>query len=138
MSIHPLSITVERIALGEYRVTNQRGGSLTLRVNDDDFSAVELLLAGIGGCTLIDVDHLTSRRAEPESLSVEVTGEKWSDVDGNRMENLKVTFHAVFPEGEKGDAARDMLPKAIAKSHDRLCTVSRTVEAESPVKVTIG
>ena len=38
-----------------------------------------------------------------------------------------------FPEGEDGDRAREMLPKAIAMSHDRLCTVSRTVVLGTPV-----
>ena len=38
-----------------------------------------------------------------------------------------------FPEGEAGDRAREMLPKAIAMSHDRLCTVSRTVVLGTPI-----
>ena len=38
-----------------------------------------------------------------------------------------------FPEGADGDRAREMLPKAIAMSHDRLCTVTRTVVLGTPV-----
>ena len=46
---------------------------------------------------------------------------------------IEVVFDVVFPEGEAGDAARTVLPVAITKSHDRLCTVSRTVELGTPI-----
>jgi len=39
----------------------------------------------------------------------------------------------VFPAGADGDAARAVLPDAIRKSHDRLCTVGRTVELGTPI-----
>jgi hypothetical protein len=44
-----------------------------------------------------------------------------------------VTFRIRFPDGEQGDKARTLLPDAIKKSHDRLCTVSRTVELGTPI-----
>jgi putative redox protein len=44
-----------------------------------------------------------------------------------------VTFRIAFPAGEQGDKARELLPDAVRKSHDRLCTVSRTVELGTPV-----
>ena len=54
------------------------------------------------------------------------------------MTNLRVTFDMRFPEGEAGDRAREVLPRAIAMSRDRLCTVSRTVAVESPVDMGPG
>ena len=33
-----------------------------------------------------------------------------------------------FPEGEAGDAAREVLPRAIRQTADRLCTVGRTLQ----------
>lgn len=132
------SVTVERTTLGQYQITNPRGGTVTLRTDDPDFTAVELLLGAIGGCTLIDVDHTCSRRAEPTTLSVEVTGDKVSDGSGNHLENVTVTFQAEFPPGEEGDAARRVLPDIVRRSHDRLCTVSRTVERATPVETVIA
>lgn len=131
------SVTVERTTLGQYRITNPRGGTVTLRTGDSDFTAVELLLGAIGGCTLIDVDHLCSRRAEPTTLSVEVTADKASDDSGNHLENVTVTFRAQFPPGDDGDAARRVLPDIVRRSHDRLCTVSRTIEHATPVETVI-
>ena len=49
------------------------------------------------------------------------------------MGDLRVEFTVTFPEGEDGDQARERLPGAIARSHDRLCTVSRTVERGTPI-----
>jgi uncharacterized OsmC-like protein len=132
------TVTVTRTSAGRYTAVNSRGGTLDFGTGDvDDFTPVELFLAAIGGCTAVDVDILTTRRAEPESFTVEVGGDKVRDEDGNRMEDLSVTFRLAFPEGEAGDAARLILPEAVQRSHDRLCTVSRTVELGAPVAVRI-
>ena len=132
------TVTITRTSAGRYTAVNARGGVLTFGTGDvDDFTPVELLLTAIGGCTAVDVDILTTRRAEPESFLVQVDGEKVRDEDGNRMEELSVTFRVRFPEGEDGDAARALLPGAARRSHDRLCTVSRTVELGAPVATRI-
>ena len=44
-----------------------------------------------------------------------------------------MTFRVRFPDGPEGDAARALLPDAVHRSHDRWCTVSRTVELPTPV-----
>jgi uncharacterized OsmC-like protein len=133
------SVRLDRLAVGRYEITNRRGG--TIRIgdgSDGDFSPVELLLAAIGGCTAVDADTATSRKAEPTEFTVTVRGDKLSDSEnGSRMENLAVTFSVTFPEGEKGDDARKVLPRAVKLSHDKLCTVSRTVERGTPVAITI-
>ena len=131
------SVRIERVETGRYVVHNERGG--TLPVGGDDFTPVELLLAAIGTCTAIDTDTVTSRRAEPTGFTVTVTGDKVSDrVEGNRMTNLAVTFDVTFPEGPEGDEARAVLPRTVRLSHDKLCTVSRTVELGTPVDTTIA
>ncbi|MEU1589759.1 OsmC family protein [Micromonospora sp. NPDC005710] len=134
------SVAIERTSLGNYVVRNSRGGSVSLGTGEDDsFTPVELLLAAIGGCTAVDVDHITSRRAEPTEFAVAVTGDKIRDEGGgNRMRNLRVEFTVTFPESPDGDAARAALPRSLQQSHDRLCTVSRTVELGTPVAIAEG
>jgi uncharacterized OsmC-like protein len=129
----------ERTANSTYEVRNVRGGSLTVGSGGGtDFTPVELLLAAIGTCSAIDVDIVTSRRAEPTEFRATVSGDKVRDPDeGNRIENLAVEFTIKFPEGEDGDKAREALPRAVKMSHDRLCTVSRTVELGTPVTTTL-
>ena len=129
------SVTLQRTSLGQYEVRNARGGTMTVGVGDGvDFTPVELLLAALGGCTGADVDHIVSKRAEPESFVVHVAGDKVRDgTGGNRLVNLAIELQVTFPEGAAGDAARAALPRAAQMSHDRLCTVSRTVELGTPV-----
>jgi putative redox protein len=134
------SVRIERASVGQYAVQNVRGGSISVGTGQDaSFTPVELLLAAIGGCTAADVDFITSRRAEPTRFVVEVTGDKVrDDAGGNRMQNLTVAFTVTFPAGADGDRAREALPRAMRLSHDRLCTVSRTVELGTPVSTVEG
>ena len=128
------SVELERLGLGHYRATNARGGSITFGSGGPEFTAVELFLAALAGCGAADVDHITVKRAEPETFRVSVTGDKIRDGQGNRLLNLTVTFDVTFPSGADGDAAREALPRAVAQSHDRLCTVSRTVQLGTPIE----
>jgi len=102
-----------------------------------EFTPVELLLAAIGGCTAIDVDLVTSRRAEPDSFRVDVQAAKVNDAQGHRLTDIVVTFKVAFPDSDGGQAAREVLPNIVRQSHDRLCTVSRTVEIGTPVTTRI-
>jgi putative redox protein len=131
-------VTVERTANGRFTVTNTRGGRIDFGTGDGtDFTPTELLLAAIGGCTAIDVDILTSRRAEPEDFEVLVDADKVRDAAGNHLADVTVTFRITFPATEQGEKAREILPDAARKSHDRLCTVGRTVEIGTPIAVRI-
>ncbi len=132
------SIELSRQELGRYEIRNERGGSMTIGDGtNDDFTPVELLLAALAGCSAVDVDHITSRRAEPVSFVVVASGEKVSTPeDGSHMRDLEVVFRLRFPQDEGGDAAREAFPRSVAQSRDRLCTVSRTVQLGSPVGMT--
>lgn len=132
------NVKITRTSPGHYTAVNRRGATLEFGDGSSEgFTPVDLLLAAIGGCTAIDVDIFTTRRAEPESFVVDVGGTKVRDDSGNRMEELSVTFRLKFPDGQGGDEARALLPDAVRRSHDRLCTVSRTVELGTPVTARI-
>lgn len=132
-----LSVELSRMGHGRHKATNPRGGVLPIGSGaDPDFTPVELLLAAIAGCSAIDVDAITGKRAQPESFAVHASGDRARDRDGNHLTNLRVVFDITFPQGEQGDAARGVLHRAIEQSHDRLCSVSRTVELSTPVVMT--
>lgn len=133
-------VTVERTGPGRFTATNARGGTVSFGTGgegDDTFTPVELLLAAIGGCTAVDVDVATTRHAEPERFTVTVTGDKVNDEQGNRLTDLAVAFAVAFGDGASADRARAILPRAVRTSHDRLCTVSRTIEVGTPVTATV-
>ena len=133
------SVSLARVEERVYVATNTRGGTLTFGSNGTDlFSPVELFLAALGGCTAIDVDVATGRKAEPEQFDLVVEGHKIRDAEGARMTDLRMTFTVTFPEGPEGDAARQVLPRALKVSHDKECTVSRTVELGTPVDAALA
>jgi uncharacterized OsmC-like protein len=134
------SVEIERTSAGAYDVRNARGGVIRMGNGDDDtFTPVELFLAALGGCSAIDVDLVSTRRGEPARFVVRARGDKVQDEDGaNRLVNLEVEFDLAFPEGADGDRARAVVPRVIRQSHDRLCTVTRTVEAGTPVSTFEG
>lgn len=129
------SVQIERIGLHRFRATNVRGATLEFGEGSDDFGPVELLLTAIAGCTSLDIEYITVKRADPVSFRVRARADKIRDDDGNHLVNIEVRYDVAFPAGEGGDAARDVLPSALQRSHDRLCTVSRTVELGTPVAV---
>ena len=132
------TVRITRSALGQYLATNEAGTELAYGEGEGRFSSIELLLAALGGCTGIDVDHLTSRRSEPTQFEITVDADKVSDpTAGNHLENVTVTFTLRFADDAGGDAARDVLPIAVQRSHDRLCTVGRSLELPTPVTTRI-
>ena len=130
------TVDIVRTGKARFTATNVRGGTIEIGdgVDDDTFTPIELLLAALAGCSGLDVDAILGKRSEFVSFTVNARGDKLRDHDGNHLVNLQLTFDAVFPAGEAGQAARDFLPKAMAKSRDRLCTVSRTVQLGAPVE----
>ena len=132
------NVSIERKSNGRFTITNARNGHVTIGTGDDaDFTPTELFLGALGACTAVDVDILTSRRAEPQTFRVEVNANKVRDEIGNHLTDIAVIFKILFPEGKEGDVARAILPDAIEKSHDRLCTVGRTVESGAPIATRI-
>lgn len=133
------SIAVDRLAQGVYRARSAGGAELTFGPGTEDgFSPVELLMVALAGCSAIDVDTVTSRRAEPERFTVRVDGEKVREEGANLLRDLTVTFELRFADDEAGRAAASMVERAVAVSHDRSCTVSRTLEAGLPIAVRIA
>ncbi len=129
------SVALTKIGDGRFKATNARGGVLPIGSGDDpDFTPVELLLAALAGCSAIDVDLITGKRASATSFEMVAEGDKVRDEGGNQLVNLRLTFEVRFPDGEAGDRAREVLPRSIAQSRDRLCTVGRTVQLGGPIE----
>ena len=130
-------VTLERLDEGVYRARNPRGGELDFGSKAGDrFSPVELLLAAIAGCTAVDVDVVTGRRSPAKEFGARVDAEVVRDEHGQHLTDIRLTFHVTFPDGEAGDAARAILPRTVKASHDRTCTVSRTIEIGTPITTT--
>jgi uncharacterized OsmC-like protein len=132
--------TVDLTKIGEHRfeATNARGGRVVLGHGTDDFTPVELLLAALAGCGSLDVDYITGKRAPFASFAARAEGTKARDENGNHLVGISLTLDVTFPEGDAGDAAREILPSAIERSQNRLCTVGRTITLGEPVTYAAG
>lgn len=131
-------MTMTRLETGVYEARNARGGTLRFGSRAGaDFSPVELLLAALAGCSAVDLDVVTSRRVEPTRFEAISQAQVHHGDDGNVLQNVQVTFQLSFPAGEAGDKARRVVPAAAKTSHDKTCTVSRTIEAAIPVTMIV-
>lgn len=128
------AVSLSRLGRHHFEATNSRGGKLSFGIAQRaEFTPIELLLVAIAGCTAMDVDAITVKRSEPARFQVSCSGHYTRSAHGNHLTDIKVDFDVEFPDSEGGRAAADVLETAIRKSHDRLCTVTRTVELETPV-----
>lgn len=134
------AVDLTKIGDERYKATNARGGETFFGSGgeDPDFTPVEMFLASIAACTALNIDGIAGKRATAETFDMTVSGDKVRDESGNHLVNLSVTFDIRFPEGEYGDAARAVLPRALEQSRDRLCTVSRTVEFGEPIELRLA
>lgn len=132
-------VDLKRLSKGRYRVTNKHGDTLIVgEGGDGSFTPVELMLTAMAACTAIDIDYIVGKRGEPTSFRLRSQGTKVRDDDGNHLTDLVVTFDSKFDATDAGKAAEDVFPRAVAQSHDRICTVVRTVILGSPVEFEIG
>ncbi len=134
------SVALERLSKGRYRATNKYGDTLVVGEGrgDGTFTPVELLLTAMAACSAIDVDYIVGKRAEPVSFRIASEATKVRDEGGNHLSDIVITFDARFESTDAGHDAKDVFPRAVAQSNDRLCTVSRTVALGVPVDARIG
>ncbi len=103
------SVDLHQIGEHRWKATNSRGGGVSIGPGEDpDFTPVELLLAALVGCGAADLDYIAGKRAPFETFQARAEGHKVRDEDGTHMVQLKVTLDVTFPEGEDGDAAREI------------------------------
>lgn len=135
MTVSPNAVVhMVRTGQGRYLAMNRNGIEIELGRDHDVFSPVELLLAALAGCAAIDLDAATTRHAEPEVFKVGVEAQKSSD-GGNHLEDVQVNFSLRFPDTAEGREAKSMVDRVLKLSHDKLCTVSRSLENETPVQM---
>jgi putative redox protein len=132
------SVSIERLSKARYRATNPHGDTIVVGEGDGSFSPIELLLTALAACTATDVDYIVGKRDEPVSFRVRGEANKVRDEGGNHLTDIVVTFDARFADTEAGKAAQAVMARAVKQSHDRLCTVSRTVELGAKVESVIA
>lgn len=126
-----VSVRVERTAEGGFEASNDRGAKVAIgRVDQDGvFSPLELLLAAVGGCELVTVEPLTSKRGHRlVRLAATVEGEKVAETT---LGKVTITYDVELPAD---DGKADEVYRAVAaRVHERYCTVGKALKQPTPV-----
>jgi len=114
---------------------SEEGGKIRIDGNtnigglEGGISPMQLLLAGIGGCSAIDVlSILEKQRQEIKSLRVEVDGDK-QKTDAGYSEFNSIHMHFIL----SGNLDENKVKRALDLSITKYCSVSKALEKGSKI-----
>ncbi len=114
---------------------NEEGGNIRIdgKTNigglEGGMSPMQLLLAGIGGCSAIDVISILEKQKQKlESLTVEVDGDK-QKLDVGYSEFKTIHMHFIL----SGDLDEKKVQRALDLSITKYCSVSKALEKGSEI-----
>ena len=95
---------------------------------DKGFRPMETLLAGLAGCSSIDVlNILRKQRQEVRDLQVRVEADRDSEQIPSLFTAIRIHF-TVF-----GDIPQDRVERAVKLSMDKYCSVAKILEKTAPI-----
>ncbi|MDH2427535.1 OsmC family protein [Sphaerisporangium sp. TRM90804] len=128
------SVNVERTEDG-FVARNDRGARVAIGGGEEEgvFTPVELLLAAVGGCNIVTVEPLTAQRGH-RLMRLAMTVEA-SKIEPTLLGPVTITYDVQLPED---DPKADEIYRAVAhRVHERHCTVSRSLEKGTEVRVVL-
>lgn len=135
-------IVMTRLGRHHYRAEAPSGAAIEFGRGEGLLTPVELLLAALAGCTTISADTVLTRRGEPDALVATASGTVRTDDDGGTsLADLLIDVAVAPPVGGDGGAGVDerryaeLVDRLLALSHEKHCTVARTLERGAPVEV---
>lgn len=130
-----MKITIDKLA-GEQHMeaSNENGGKIRMDGTqnigglDGGLSPMQLLLAGIGGCSAIDiVGILEKQKQDLQNLRVVVDGDRQKKDTYSEFTHIHLDF--IFT----GDLDEHKVERAIDLSLNKYCSVSKTLEKTSKI-----
>lgn len=130
-----MNVTVTKLEKDMHmEAVNEEGGKIRMDGNTEigglkgGFSPMQLLLAGIGGCSAIDIMNILEKQNQPlEDLQVEVNGNKQRVGTYSVFKNIDLKF--IFT----GDLDEKKVERAISLSLNKYCSVSKALEKCSEI-----
>jgi putative redox protein len=119
-----------------FEAENETKGKIRIDGNNEigglegGLSPMQLLLAGAGGCSAIDVLHILEKQKQTvKSLKVEVDGDR-QNVDGqNHSEYRSIHMHYIL----EGNLDPKKVERALELSVTKYCSVSKALEKGSEI-----
>jgi len=129
-----MKITIDHLNDMHMEAQNEEGGLIRMDGSTEigglegGFSPMQLLLAGVGGCSAIDIiGILKKQRQDLQDLKVEVDGDRQSKDEYSEFTNIHIKYTFT------GDLDPDKVERAINLSLDKYCSVSKTMEKTSDI-----
>lgn len=98
----------------------------------EGISPMELLLAGLAGCSSIDIIAiLNKQKINLTDLKMDVEGDRIPDVVPSLFYKIKVNVRL------EGDIPPGKAKRAVSLSFDKYCSVAKTLEYSTPIKYSI-
>lgn len=129
-----MKITIDHLNDMHMEAQNEEGGLIRMDGSTEigglegGFSPMQLLLAGVGGCSAIDIiGILKKQRQDLQDLKVEVEGDRQSVEEYSEFTDIHIKYTFT------GDLDPDKVERAINLSLDKYCSVSKTMEKTSDI-----
>ena len=130
-----MKVTVQKLEKDLHmEAENEEGGLVRMDGNtkigglEGGFSPMQLLLAGIGGCSAIDIiGILEKQKQDLKDLRVEVNGDKQKKETYSECKTIHLKF--IF----SGDLDPRKVERAIDLSINKYCSVSKALEQGSKI-----
>ena len=119
-----------------FEAENETKGKIRIDGNNEigglegGLSPMQLLLAGAGGCSAIDVLHILDKQKQNvTSLKVEVDGDRQNVEGSQHSEYRGIHMHYIF----EGDLDPKKVERALELSITKYCSVSKALEKGSEI-----
>lgn len=129
-----MKITINQLVNTHMEAENEEGGLIRMDGTtsigglEGGFSPMQLLLAGVGGCSAVDIiGILKKQRQDLQDLTIEVEGDRQSRGEHTEFTNIHIKY--IFT----GDLDESKVERAINLSLDKYCSVSKTLEKAADI-----
>ena len=130
-----MQIKVERIDQDfQMEATNEDGhtvildGASAIGGHDAGMRPMQLLLAGIGGCSAIDIISILRKQRQPlDDIKIVINGERETD----KVPSLFTDIHLHYDLF--GDLDEQKVKRAVALSVDQYCSVGKMLEKAAKI-----
>ncbi len=129
-----MKITIDHLEDLHMEAQNEEGGAIRMDGTTEigglegGFSPMQLLLAGVGGCSAIDIiGILEKQKQDLKDLKVEVDGDR--QIKDTYSEFTTIHINYIFT----GDLDEKKVERAINLSLDKYCSVTKTLEKTSGI-----
>lgn len=129
-----MKITIDHLKDLHMEAQNEEGGTIRMDGTTEigglegGFSPMQLLLAGVGGCSAIDIiGILKKQKHDLKDLKVEVEGDRQSKDTYSEFTTIHINY--IFT----GDLDEKKVERAINLSLDKYCSVTKTLEKNSEI-----